>query len=89
MVESMPERVTRLLLQHAQTVPVERPLPAALSIRTELAVESLSLVSVLVDLGAELEVDVTESGVELSRIETVGDLITVGNELAASRPAQA
>jgi acyl carrier protein len=88
-METMPDRVTRLLLQHAQTVPGERPLPPALSIRNELAVESLSLVSVLVDLGAELDVDVTESGVELSRIQTVGDLIAVGNELAASRPAVA
>jgi hypothetical protein len=85
--ETMPDRVTRLLLQHAQSVPVARPLPAALSIRNELAVESLSLVSVLVDLGAELEVDVTESGVELSRIQTVGDLIAVGNELLAQSPA--
>jgi hypothetical protein len=89
MTETMPDRVTRLLLQHAQSVPAERPLPTALSIRNELAVESLSLVSVLVDLGAELEVDVTESGVELSRIQTVGDLIAVGNELMATRGGQA
>jgi len=50
-------------------------------------VESLSLVSVLVDLGAELEVDVIESGLDLGRIQTVGDLITIGNELVAARQA--
>jgi hypothetical protein len=87
MSESMPDRVTRLLLNHAQSVPAERPFPLGLSIRNELAVESLSLVSVLVDLGAELEVDVTESGLDLGRIQTVGDLIAIGDELVASRPA--
>ncbi|HEX3344276.1 MAG TPA: hypothetical protein VHS09_06870 [Polyangiaceae bacterium] len=84
MAETMEDRITRLLLNHAQNVHPERPFPRQLSIRRDLAVESLSLVSVLVDLGAELEADVMESGINLGSIETVGDLVVVGNELAAS-----
>lgn len=83
-METMSERITRLLLQHMPSEIAARPLPARLSIRDELGVESLSLVSVLVDLGAELEVDITESGVELSRIQTVGDLIEVADDLLAA-----
>jgi hypothetical protein len=85
MSEIMEERITRLLLNHAQRVPSQRPLPLGLSIRADLAIESLSLVSVLVDLGAELETDIVEAGIELGRIETVGDLIAVGNQLAAAQ----
>ncbi len=80
-IETMSERITRLLLQHAQSGDLARQLSPRLSIRNELGVDSLSLVSVLVELGAELNIDITESGVELSRIETVGDLIGIGDHL--------
>ena len=86
MLETMEDRITRLLLDHAQCAPAARPLPSDLSIRKDLAVESLSMVAVLVELGAELDVDVSESGVDLGRVDTVGDLVAVGRELAASRP---
>ena len=46
MPETMDARITRLLLEHAQNVPAQRPFPLGLSIRKDLAVESLSLVSV-------------------------------------------
>jgi acyl carrier protein len=83
-METMAERVTRLLLQYVQSGDFVGQLSPRLSIRDELGVESLSLVSVLVELGAELEVDVAESGVELSRIQTVGDLIGIGDHLLAA-----
>ena len=73
MRETMEERITRLLLEHAQNVPDVRPFPLGLSIRKDLAVESLSLVSVTVKLGDELGVDVLEAGIELGTLETVGD----------------
>jgi len=82
MAETMEDRVTRLLLDHAQTSPAERPLPSALSLRKDLAVESLSLVAITLRLGEELGVDVLESGIELGGIETVGDLITIAHQLA-------
>jgi hypothetical protein len=94
MAESMEERVTRLLLDHAQNVPAERPFPSNLSIRKDLAVESLSLVAVALALGAELDVDIVESGIELGGLDTVGDLVVVGRGLMergtqGARPAEA
>jgi acyl carrier protein len=88
MPESMEERITRLLLEHAQNVPEARPFPVGLSIRKDLAVESLSLVSVAVKLGDELGVDVLEAGVELGTLETVGDLVTIGRSLASHAAAE-
>ncbi len=81
MAESMEERITRLLLEHAQNVPAERPFPLNLSIRKDLAVESLSLVAVTLALGEELNVDIVESGIELGGLDTVGDLVFVGRGL--------
>ncbi len=85
MSETMEERITRLLLDYAQNVPEERPFPPGLSIRKDLAVESLSLVSVTVMLGDELGVDVLEAGIELGTLETVGDLVGIARGLASSR----
>jgi acyl carrier protein len=82
MAETMEERITRLLLDHAQNVPAERPFPLGLSIRKDLAVESLSLVTVTLNLGEELGIDVVEAGIELGGLDTVGDLVAVGNGLA-------
>jgi hypothetical protein len=74
--------VTELLLEHAQNVPSQRPFPRALSIRKDLAVESLSLVAVTLRLGEELNVDVLEAGIELGGLDTVGDLVTIARGLA-------
>jgi len=82
MTETMEERITRLLLDHAQNVPQERPFPLGLSIRKDLAVESLSLVTVTLNLGEELGVDVVEAGIELGGLDTVGDLVAIGRGLA-------
>jgi hypothetical protein len=82
MPESMDDRITRLLLEHAQNAPPGRPLPRELSIRKDLAVESLSLVAVTLALGDELAVDVVESGLELGTVDTVGDLVDVAQRLA-------
>jgi acyl carrier protein len=84
MSETMEERITQLLLDHAQNVPPERPFPPGLSIRKDLAVESLSLVSVIVQLGMDLDVDVSESGIDLGALETVGDLVAAARALAAA-----
>jgi acyl carrier protein len=89
MEESMEERITRLLLEHAQNVPVERPFPPNLSIRKDLAVESLSLVAVTLALGEELNVDIVESGIELGGLDTVGDLVVVARGLAERVEARA
>ena len=82
MGETMEERITRLLLEHAQNVPPQRPFPAGLSIRKDLAIESLSLVAVTLALGEELQIDVVEAGIELGGLDTVGDLVVIGRGLA-------
>jgi acyl carrier protein len=82
MSESMEECVTRLVLEYAQSVPAARPLDARLSLRKDLAIESLSLVSLALRLGDELGVDVPEMSLELGRLETLGDLVTMANTLS-------
>jgi len=84
MAETMAERVTRLLLEHAQNVPAQRPLPLGLSIRKDLAVESLSLVTVTLALGDELGVDVTSIEIDFSSLTTVGDMVRIAHDIAGS-----
>lgn len=83
--ESLEERITRLLVEYAQSIPDERPLDPALSLRKDLAIESLSLVSLTLRLGDELAVDVVEMGLELGKLETFGDLVRVGRLLMDSK----
>ena len=73
--------VERLVLEYAQSVPAELPLEPRLNLRNDLAIESLSLVSLALRLGGELGVDIVEQGVELGKLSTVGDLIEVARAL--------
>jgi acyl carrier protein len=79
--ETLEACVERLVREYAQSVPNDRPLQAALSLRNDLAIESLSLVSLALRLGGELGVDIVEQGVELGRLSTVGDLLDVARTL--------
>jgi len=79
--ESLEACVERLVLEYAQSVPPQRPLQAGLSLRNDLAIESLSLVSLTLRLGGELGVDIVEQGVELGKLSTVGDLLDVARTL--------
>ncbi len=81
MPDTVETLVTELLLEHAQNVPSQRPFPGALSIRKDLAVESLSLVAVTLRLGEELNVDVLEAGIDFGGLDTVGDLVTIARGL--------
>jgi acyl carrier protein len=76
--------VERLVLEYAQSVPKGRPLHAGLSLRDDLAIESLSLVSLTLRLGDELGIDITEAGVELDlgEVKTLGDLVRVAQTLS-------
>jgi hypothetical protein len=80
--DTLEETVGRLLLQYAQCPPLPLPLPPALALRREMAIESLSLVAVLLRLGDELGVDVTEAGIDLGTVETVGDLVALARRIA-------
>lgn len=72
--ESVEESVERLLVEYADGVPEGRPLDANLSLKDDLAIESLSLVSLAIRLGQEVGVDVAELGVEFGDMRTFGDL---------------
>src|SRR5262245_38203658 len=82
MLETHAEMVTRLLLDYAPVVPIERPLPTGLSLRHDLAVESLSLVALVLRLGDELSADVVASGIDLGQLSTVADLLAVAQRLS-------
>jgi acyl carrier protein len=79
--ETLEACVERLVLEYAQSVPAELPLGSQLSLRNDLAIESLSLVSLALRLGGELGVDIVEQGVELGKLSTVGDLLDVARTL--------
>ena len=72
--------VGRVLAEYAQK-PLAVPLDARLSLRDDLGVESLSLVSLLVRLGDELGVDASDDGLELGGLVTVGDLVAMAQRL--------
>jgi acyl carrier protein len=79
--------VERLVLEYAQSVPPGRPLDVQLSLRNDLAIESLSLVSLALRLGGELGVDVVDQGLELRNLATVGDLMEVARTLKQQTPS--
>lgn len=80
--------VERLVLEYAQSVPSGRPLPAQLSLQQDLAIESLSLVSLALRLGNEFGVDVVEFGLELRDLKTFGDLVEVARTLKQASAEQ-
>jgi acyl carrier protein len=83
--ESAEARVERLVLEYAQSVPPRRPLEAGLSLRDDLAIESLSLVSLALRLGDELGVDVVELELELGDVKTLGDLVKVAHTISSMK----
>jgi acyl carrier protein len=81
MQEATAARVERLVLEYAQTVPETRPLDARLSLKDDLAIESLSLVSLTLRIGDEIGVDVMDVDIELGAVKTLGDLVRVAETL--------
>ena len=80
--ESNQARVERLVRKYARTVPGGAPLALDLSLREQLGIESLALVSLMVRLGDELGVDVVEAGVQVGVAKTVGDLVKIADSLS-------
>jgi len=80
--ETLEARVERLVIEYAQSLPATRPLDPRLSLRNDLVIESLSLVSLTLRLGDELGVDVVELGFELGEVKTLGDLVGMARTLS-------
>ncbi len=83
--ETTTARVERLVREFSQGLPAGRPLDGKLSLKNDLAIESLSLVSLTLRLGDELGVDVVEMGLELGAVETLGDLVKVADTISRAR----
>jgi acyl carrier protein len=79
-LDAAEEQVTRLLAGYAQRPLGPRPDPR-LSLRDDLGIESLSLVSLVVRLGDELGVDASDDAIDLAGLSTVGDLVALARRL--------
>lgn len=85
----MEERIHAILAEYGGGEAVVLPLNRSLHLRSDLAIESYSLVSIIVRLSDELGVDAASVELELHRLETVGDLIRLGESLALLGSGQA
>jgi acyl carrier protein len=83
--DSLDHWVLSVLAEYAQKA-LPSPLTPRLSLREDLAVESLSLVSLVVRLGDELGVDAADAGLELEGLLTVGDLLALAHRLEQRAP---
>jgi acyl carrier protein len=82
--ETMIRRVERLVLEYALNPPANGRLRPEQSLRGDLAVESLSLVSLTIRLGDELGVDIVDRDINVGNVQTVGDLVALGTSLSTS-----
>jgi hypothetical protein len=83
--ETLENFVERLVVEYAQRLPPGRPLDPSLSLRNDLVIESLSLVSLTLRMGDELGVDVVEMGLELGDVRTLADLQGVARVLSRAK----
>ncbi len=77
-------RLADLVLEYAETGDLRLPLDARLSLRGDLGIESLSLVSLVVRIGEELGTDIADRGVDLQGLRTVADLAALVGSLQHS-----
>jgi acyl carrier protein len=83
MATNLEDRITEILLEYAEAAPAGGRLDASLSLRRDLEIESLSLVALVLRIGDELQVDLSDAGIELAKLNTVGDLFQLGRTLSA------
>jgi acyl carrier protein len=75
-------KITDLVLEYALHAPPDRPLRPEFSLRNEIGLDSFALVSLMLRLGEEFNVDFVEEssrlGIQLHEISTIGDLVRLG-----------
>jgi acyl carrier protein len=85
---SVESKITDLVLEYALHAPAERPLRPEFSLRDEIGLDSFSLVSLMLRLGEEFNVDLAEEssrvGINLEEIATFGDLIRLGRAFSGT-----
>jgi acyl carrier protein len=79
--KSLADRVSGILLEYVPEEAQQLPLSHALSLRDDLAIDSLSLVALVLRVGDECGVNVVDSGFNLSALLTVGDLFQLAQSL--------
>jgi acyl carrier protein len=75
-------RITTIVLEYAIQAPPDRPLRSEFRLRDQIGLDSFALVSLMLRLGEEFDVDLVEEssrlGMELHQIATFGDLVRLG-----------
>jgi acyl carrier protein len=82
MTHASDDRIDELVREYAQARPPPGPLDAAASLRDDLGVESLALVSLIVRLGDELGVDAGEAALDMGGLVTVADLRALARRIS-------
>jgi hypothetical protein len=83
--ETTVARVERLVREYSPGIAAGRALQRELSLKNDLAIESLSLVSLTLRLGDELGKDVVEMGLELGDVKTLGDLLEIAHTISQAK----
>lgn len=73
--------VRKLVLEYASVAPRGQTVRLEASLRSELEIDSLALVSLTLRLGDELGIDFATADIDLSEVATVGDLVALGHAL--------
>ena len=80
--QEIESKITSLVLEYAIHAPPDRPLRPEFTLRDEIGLDSFALVSLMLRLGDEFDVDFVEEsarlGIGLHEISTFGDLVRLG-----------
>ena len=77
MEPSLEDRVSEILIEYARTAPKTVPLTSEVSLRDDLAIESLSLVSVVLRFEDDFGLEIVDSAPDLNSLRTVGDVVNL------------
>ena len=87
---SVESKITDLVLEYALNAPADRPLRSEYSLRDQIGLDSFALVSLMLRLGEDFNVDLTEEstrlGINMQEILTFGDLVRMARAIAGPRP---
>jgi acyl carrier protein len=78
--KSLEDRIGEILADYSDSAK-KGPLDLSLSLRDDLAIDSLSFVSIVLRLEDAFAVDLVEKGFQLHTMKTIGDLVELGRSL--------
>ncbi len=83
--EELQKRVAELLAEYAAVAVDPASLDGSRTLAGDLGIESLSLVSLLLRVAEELEVDLVALGIDLTGIDTVEGLMQLARKMLESK----